>query len=118
MHLLASLVRMTLGMLVGTLIVIFLWHRADGHACAPAAATSSSTGATVVDVARGVEVGMLARIVQIAGDERIVAIDDQPVENDIAAGAAIAHRTLGANTYLDLTVASPRGKRRVLVLMH
>lgn len=108
---------MTLGMLVGTLIVIFMWHRADGHACTPTSATSR-TGATIVDVARGVEVGMLARIVQIAGDERIVAIDDQPVENDIAAGAAIAHRSLGANTYLDLSVAGPRGKRRVLVLMH
>jgi hypothetical protein len=83
----------------------------------PPAATAN---ATVVDVARGVEVGMLASIVQIAKDERIVAIDDQPVENDIAAGAAIAHRTLGANTYLDLTVAHARtgGKRRVLVLMH
>jgi len=85
---------------------------------APLPAVAMSADATVVDVARGVEVGMLARIVQIAGDERIVAIDDQPVENDIAVGAAIARRTLGANTYLDLTVGSPRGKRRVLVLMH
>jgi hypothetical protein len=94
----------------------------DVHArlaeCPPVAAVATSAEATVVDVARGVEVGMLARIVQIAADERIVAVDDQPVENDIAAGAAIAHRTLGANTYLDLTVASARGKRRLLVLMH
>ena len=83
-----------------------------------AVTVAPTAGATVVDVARGVEVSMLARLVQIGEDERIVAIDDQPVANDIAAGAAIAQRTLGANTYLDLTVGSARGKRRVLVLMH
>ena len=43
---------------------------------------------------------------------------DQAVENDLAAGALLGQRTLGANTYLDLTVGSVRGKRRVLVLMH
>lgn len=82
------------------------------------AAVPTTTGATVVDVARGVDPGTLARIVQIGQDERIVAIDDQPVANDVAAGAEIGRRSLGASTYLDLTVGSVRGKRRVLVLMH
>lgn len=77
-----------------------------------------TANATVIDVARGVEIGMLSSLVQIGRDERVVAIDDQPVENDLAAGALLARKTLGANTYLDLTVDGPHGKRRVLVLMH
>jgi hypothetical protein len=103
------------------LLAVMLVQRASSLLATSRAAEEAerpTANATVIDVARGVDVGMLTSIVQIGQDERIVAIDDQPIENDLAAGAAIARKTLGANTYLDLTVASPHGKRRVLVLMH
>jgi hypothetical protein len=73
---------------------------------------------TVVDVARGVDAGTLASLVRLRADERVVAVDDQQVQNDFAAGAAIAARDLASGKYLDLTVTGATGARRVLVLMH
>jgi len=73
---------------------------------------------TVVDVAHGVDAGSLATLVRLNADERVVAVDDQTVENDLAAGAAIAEHQLHSGNFLDLTVGGPRGNRRVLVLMH
>lgn len=89
----------------------------DEKPAARALATTTEP-VSVVDVARGVDAGTLATVVRLREDERVTAIDDQPVANDFAAGAAISARALGAGTYLDLTVTSPRGSRRVLVLMH
>ena len=88
----------------------------DKQAVAPRVAATEPV--SVVDVARGVDAGTLATVVRLREDERVTAIDDQPVANDFAAGAAISARALGAGTYLDLTVTSPHGQRRVLVLMH
>ncbi|MDQ3334077.1 MAG: hypothetical protein M4D80_02870 [Myxococcota bacterium] len=73
---------------------------------------------TVVDVARGVDAASLASLVRIRSDERVSAVDDQPVANDFAAGAALTERALGPGKYLDLTVTGASGSRRVLVLMH
>ena len=82
------------------------------------AAPRSTSAVTVVDVAHGVDAGSLATIVRLGADERVVAVDDKPVDNDLAAGAAIAEHPLDGGRYLDLTVGGPRGNRRVLVLMH
>src|SRR5688572_357435 len=73
---------------------------------------------TVVDVAHGVEPSDLSALVRLAHDERVIAVDDKPVANDLAAGAAIAERDLVSGNFLDLTVGGARGNRRVLVLMH
>jgi S1-C subfamily serine protease len=73
---------------------------------------------TVVDVARGVDAAALGSLVRLRADERVTAVDDQPVANDFAAGAALTQRALGPGTYVDLTVTGARGSRRVLVLMH
>ncbi len=73
----------------------------------------------VVDVAPGVAPTDLASIVQLRADERVIAVDDRPVANDLAAGAAIADRLLASGRYVDLTVAGAAGgSRRILVLMH
>ena len=77
-----------------------------------------SDAVSVVDVAYGVDASQLSALVRLATDERVIAVDDRPVANDLAAGAAIAERGLGTGKYLDLTVGGARGKRRVLVLMH
>ena len=77
-----------------------------------------SEAVSVVDIAHGVSPSELSALVRLATDERVIAVDDRPVANDLAAGAAIAERGLGAGKFLDLTVGGARGSRRVLVLMH
>ena len=81
-------------------------------------ATATIEPVTVIDVARGVDAGTLATLVRLHDDERVSAIDDQPVANDFAAGAVITAHALRAGSYLDLTVTSATTSRRVLVLMH
>jgi len=73
---------------------------------------------SVVDVAHGVDAGALGSLVRLRADERVVAVDDQPVANDLAAGALIAARGLGSGKYVDLTIGGATGRRRILVLMH
>ena len=73
---------------------------------------------TVVDVARGVDAAALGSLVRLRADERVTAVDDRPVANDFAAGAALTERSLGPGKYVDLTVTGAQGSRRVLVLMH
>ena len=73
---------------------------------------------TVVDVARGVDAAAHGSLVRLRADERVTAVDDQPVANDFAAGAALTQRELGPGKYVDLTVTGAHGSRRVLVLMH
>ena len=80
--------------------------------------TAPPAQVTVVDVAHGVDPRELSNLVRLAADERVIAVDDRPVVSDLAAGAAIADRGLASGTYLDLTVGSARGERRVLVLLH
>ena len=106
-----GLITFAVALLAGTIV-----EKTRMRSEVPAIATTADV--SVIDVARGVDVGMLSTLVKLAADERVIAIDDQAVENDLAAGALLGQRTLGANTYLDLTVGSVRGKRRVLVLMH
>lgn len=89
-----------------------------GNRDAPLASPVRSAQVAVVDVAHAVDAAALSQLVRLAPDERVIAVDDRPVANDLAAGAAIAARRLDAGTYLDLTVGSGRGRRRVLVLLH
>lgn len=84
----------------------------------PAVAPAPPAQVSVVDVAHGVDAAALSQLVRLAPDERVIAVDDRPVANDLAAGAAIAAQRLTAGTYLDLTIGSTRGQRRVLVLLH
>lgn len=57
----------------------------------------------------------LTSLLHLAPDERIVAIQDEQV--DIGAALALEWPK-AAGSYTDLTVSSPRGERRILVLMH
>ena len=84
----------------------------------PAVAPAPPAQVSVVDVAHGVDAAALSQLVRLAPDERVIAVDDRPVANDLAAGAAIATQRLDTGRYIDLTVGSARGQRRVLVLLH
>ena len=73
---------------------------------------------TVVDVSHHVHPSDVSTHVRLRAGERVVAVGDRAVANDLSAGAAIAERTLARGTFIDLTVTGPEGSRRVLVLLH
>ena len=74
---------------------------------------------TVVDVARGVEAWRLPELVKLHDGEHIHAVDDAVVNSDLGAGAMIALRAAVGRDYLDLTVDTPDGgQRRLLMVLH
>ena len=107
--------------LLGACLYILIGIPGFRPAAAPAPAPppyAAPQAVSVVDVAHGVPPSLLTSIVQLRHDERVIAVDDQAVANDLAAGAAIAARDPGPGRFLDLTVAGAAGSRRILVLMH
>ncbi|HVK73281.1 MAG TPA: hypothetical protein VM734_08155 [Kofleriaceae bacterium] len=85
---------------------------------APAAAPSPELAAprdTIVDALAGV--GGVTALLGLGAHERIVAIDDRPCdacEDELE----IRWRLAIAREYVDVTIATPRGPRRVLLLAH
>ena len=71
--------------------------------------------ATIIDVAGSVQPLQLSSLVHLDRDEHVTAVDDRAVGSDLEAGAAIAGHAGG---YIDLTVASTEGTRRVLMILH
>jgi hypothetical protein len=53
--------------------------------------------------------------VRLEPGEHVATVDDVAVENDLAAGAAIAAH---GRAFVDLGVTGPTGTRRVLLLLH
>lgn len=82
-----------------------------------AEASEPPANITVIDVAHGVATANLPDLVPLALGERIVAVDDMPVANDLAAGMVLAGRLANTGRYIDLTIGG-LGERRVLVLLH
>src|SRR5262245_11409702 len=78
----------------------------------------SPVNASIIDVARSVRADQLPAVVRLGPGERVVAVDGEPVADDLAAGAALASHAVAARTYIDLELAGPGGSRRVLVLLH
>jgi hypothetical protein len=72
--------------------------------------------ATIIDVAPGLTPAQIIGLIRVDANEHIVAVDDRPMDNDVAVGAAIA--STHDKQYLDLTVGGLAGERRILVLMH
>jgi len=82
-------------------------------------AVQVASTATIVDLAPGLSVGVVPSLIRLAPDERVVAVDDRAVANDLEAGAAITAKAPPAGGFVDLEVAGASGEhRRVLVLMH
>jgi hypothetical protein len=75
------------------------------------------TPVNVIDVAPGVAPAQIAELIQLATGEAFSADNDRAPASDLEVGAMIASLPRQGE-YLDLTVASPAGERRVLVLLH
>jgi hypothetical protein len=75
-------------------------------------------GPSVIDVAPNVDAAMLTSLVQLHSDERVIAINDTRVANDLDAGRLLATLSLQPQRYIDLEIAGRDGERRVLVLLH
>ena len=85
-----------------------------------AATADRSTGGVpvnVIDVARGVPPARIAALIQLGPGEHVSALNDRVPASDLEVGALIASQPRRGE-FLDLTVASPAGERRVLVLLH
>jgi hypothetical protein len=87
--------------------------RRDGFACA-----DRQPPVSVLDVAHGVAPDELAGLVHLRPAEWVSAINDRPLDPDLPVGYLIAAVAPHAGDFLDLTVSSPTGERRVLVLIH
>jgi hypothetical protein len=70
---------------------------------------------TLIDVAPAIAGSELASLVRLEPGEHVATVDDVAVENDLAAGAAIAAH---GRSFVDLAVTGPTGTRRVLLLLH
>jgi hypothetical protein len=73
---------------------------------------------TIIDVSAAVPASELGALVPLAAGERVLAVGDVPMPSDLAAGAAIAARTIEHGHYLDLTVGDGVSAHRVLLLRH
>ena len=77
----------------------------------------AGTPVNVIDVAPGVAPAQIAALIQLAPGEHVSAVNDRVPASDLEVGALIASQPRPGQ-FLDLTVASPAGERRVLVLLH
>lgn len=77
---------------------------------APAAATVDR--ATIVDIAPNVT--DVLPLIALSEGEHVLAVDDQPVANDLVAGQLIDRYRRGQFSYVDITT----NLRRILVLQH
>jgi hypothetical protein len=74
----------------------------------------------VVDVASGVAPIELASLLRLAPDERIATLNDRAVDRELGLDNDVLVGSLAPRSgqFVDLTVSSARGERRVLVLVH
>lgn len=107
---------LTLGMVVFAvaLLVSTIIEKAGLRERAVEPIGATVTPVTVIDVARGFDANL--GLVRLREDERVTAVDDQPVPDDAFAAERLVAGSPGQ--YVDLTVTGARGSRRVLVLMH
>jgi hypothetical protein len=118
---------------VAAFVVALVFLTGPAHVCRPrgaaprmrelaelTAASDRSTGGvpvSVLDVARGVPPVQIAALIQLGPGEHVSAVNDRVPASDLEVGALIASRSRRGE-FLDLTVASQAGERRVLVLLH
>lgn len=75
------------------------------------------TPVNVIDVAPGVPPAQIAALIQLRPGEHVSEVNDRVPASDLEVGALIASLPRRGE-FLDMTVASPAGARRVLVLLH
>lgn len=76
----------------------------------------------VVDVSSLASPHLIGELIRLDENERVTAIAEDPVENNIVAGIRILEemkwRGTHAGSYLDLTIEGLAHQRRVLILFH
>ena len=77
----------------------------------------AATPVNVIDVAPGVPPAQVAALIQLAPGEHVSAVNDRVPASDLEVGAMLSSLPRQGE-FVDLTVASPAGERRVLVLRH
>ena len=86
--------------------------------CKGAPCGDRASPVSVVDVANGVAPEGLASLVHLRPTEWVIAINDRAVDTDLPLEALFASLVPRAGTFIDLTVTSASGERRVLILLH
>jgi len=103
---------------LGSLFVLLLAGMPPPPGCTVAQAPPGAApraNVTVLAVCAGVSGDMLARLLVLDADERIVAVDDVPVESGVA---ALATHDVRSRAYIDVAIADRSGAtRRALVLL-
>lgn len=86
----------------------------------PAPAPLEAPVVNVIDVAAAAATPeLVAQLLRLAPDERIISLDDRPIIDNVAAGARLAARgPIARGDHLDVTLMGASGSRRVLVLFH
>ncbi len=95
-------------------------HERATERASPATTSPRSPRALgVVDVAHGVSASQVLSLISLHRGERIVAIDDREVANQLVAGIEIADAVRDGTRFLDLSIESDHAPaRRLVVLLH
>jgi hypothetical protein len=118
---------LTMGLCTAMVVTLATWHpvHLEVRPLPIAAQASPQPSASVapmrvVDVAPGVAPIELAALVRLASDERITAVNDRAVDRELGLDNDVLIGSLAPRSgqFVDLTVSSLRGERRVLVLVH
>jgi len=73
----------------------------------------------VIDIAHGVPAAEVLSLIRLGPDERISAVDDREVANQLVAGTEIADAIRDGARFVDLSIDKRRApKRRLVVLLH
>lgn len=117
-----------LGLCTATVVMLATWQpvrielRAPGNAPPRPLRVQPASVAPmqVIDVARSVAPVELAALLRLSSCEEIVAINDRAVDRKLGLDASTLVGSVGARPgeFVDLTVASARGERRILMLVH
>jgi hypothetical protein len=100
---------------VSTVDIVWMARRHHHHHMfvpMPARAAATVNSVSIVDIAANVT--DVLPLITLAQGEHVLAVDDQPVENDLVAGQLIDRYRRGQFSYVDVTT----NVRRILVLQH
>ena len=75
-------------------------------------------GATLIDVSGSVTPATMLSLIKLRNGDHVVSVDDAKVDNDLAAGVAIADNVHGRDSFVDVGIEGRSGPRRVLLLIH
>jgi len=97
-------------------------HESSAYARTPPAPSArrseTANNMTLIDVAPNVSPTIVAGLVTLKPDERIVTVADRFVASNVIAGSEIADQIRRGAHYIDLIVSGEGTMRRVVILLH